>query len=235
MHSTVSGVTDHLADDDAHALAIARRLVSRLADWPARRWQPDRAATARNAPQADIHRYISHDARHPSDNREVLLRLVDDSAVRRVQTAVRRHADVRLRAPQRLSGGGAGQPWRAVQRQRDQGSALHRPACKRDVPLLFLADVTTGFMVGREAEQKAASPRRAPSSSPPWPRPRCLATPSSPAAPTGPATGDVRPTVQPDAMFAWPNGRAAIMGPEQAATTLALVREQILRAAASLG
>ena len=65
--------------DDAHALAITRRLVSRLGDWPARRWQLTEPTPPRLA-EADIYRFISRDARHPSDNRQVLLRLVDDSA-----------------------------------------------------------------------------------------------------------------------------------------------------------
>ncbi|MCG3189883.1 MAG: Methylmalonyl-CoA carboxyltransferase 12S subunit [Burkholderiaceae bacterium] len=101
-------------------------------------------------------------------------------------------------------------------------------ACKRDVPLLFLADVT-GFMVGREAEQGGIAKAGA----------KFITAMASANVPkytviTGGSYGAgylamCGRAFRPHAMFMWPNARAAIMGPEQAATTLALVREQILQ------
>jgi 3-methylcrotonyl-CoA carboxylase beta subunit len=97
---------------------------------------------------------------------------------------------------------------------------------QRDIPLLFLVDVN-GFMVGREVEQGGISKAGA----------KMITAMSSARVPkftiiTGGAYGAGylgmlgRP-FQPDAMFAWPTGRAAIMGPEQAASVLAQVRAQI--------
>jgi len=97
---------------------------------------------------------------------------------------------------------------------------------QRDIPLLFLADVN-GFMVGREVEQAGIAKAGA----------KMITAMSSARVPkftviTGGSYGAGylamlgRP-FQPDAMFAWPTGRAAIMGPEQAASVLAQVRAQI--------
>jgi 3-methylcrotonyl-CoA carboxylase beta subunit len=94
--------------------------------------------------------------------------------------------------------------------------------------LLFLADVS-GFMVGQEAEQGGIAKAGA----------KFITAMSSASVPkftviTGGAYGAgylamCGRAFQPNAMFMWPNGRAAIMGPEQAATTLALVKRQNLK------
>ena len=227
MHSVVSGVADHLADDDAHALAITRRLVARLADWPARRWQLTEPKPPRLA-QQQIYRYISRDARHPSDQRQILLRLVDDSAFDEFKPL---YGDTLMCGFARINGFPVGVlANRGVLFTESALKATHfiDLCCKRDVPLLFLADVT-GFMVGREAEQGGIAKAGA----------KFITAMASANVPkytviTGGAYGAgylamCGRAFRPHAMFMWPNGRAAIMGPEQAATTLALVREQILQ------
>ena len=227
MHSAVSGVADHLAEDDAHALAIARRLVARLDDWPARRWQLTAPQPPRLA-ESEIYRYISRDARHPSDNREVLLRLVDGSEFDEFKPL---YGDTLMCGFARINGFPLGVlANRGVLFSESALKAAHfiDLACKRDVPLLFLADVT-GFMVGREAEQGGIAKAGA----------KFITAMASANVPkytviTGGSYGAgylamCGRAFRPHAMFMWPNGRAAIMGPEQAAPTLALVREQILQ------
>ncbi len=229
MHSATSGVADHLAEDDAHALAIVRRLVGRLDDWPARRWQLTEPRPPRLA-QDEIYRYISRDARHPSDNREVLLRLVDDSEFDEFKPL---YGDTLICGFARINGFPVGVLANAgVLFTESALKATHfiDLCCKRDVPLLFLADVT-GFMVGREAEHGGIAKAGA----------KFITAMASARVPkytviTGGSYGAgylamCGRAFRPHAMFMWPNGRAAIMGPEQAATTLALVREQILRRA----
>jgi 3-methylcrotonyl-CoA carboxylase beta subunit len=97
--------------------------------------------------------------------------------------------------------------------------------CKRDTPLLFLADVS-GFMVGREAETsgiaKAGAKFITAMSSASVPKYTIIAGGSYGAGYLAMCGRAFKPT----AMFMWPNGRAAIMGPEQAATTLAMVKRQ---------
>lgn len=229
MHSATSGVADHLAEDDAHALAIARRLVACLDDWPARRWQLTAPRPPRLPPE-EIYRFISRDARHPSDNRAVLLRLVDDSAFDEFKPL---YGDTLMCGFARINGFPVGVlANRGVLFSESALKAVHfiDLCCKRDVPLLFLADVT-GFMVGREAEQGGIAKAGA----------KFITAMASASVPkytviTGAAYGAgylamCGRAFRPHAMFVWPNGRAAIMGPEQAATTLALVREQGLQRA----
>jgi 3-methylcrotonyl-CoA carboxylase beta subunit len=227
MHSAVSGVADHLAEDDAHALAIARRLVARLDDWPARRWQLTPPAPPR-LDEREIYRYISRDARHPSDNREMLLRLVDGSEFDEFKPL---YGDTLMCGFARINGFPVGVlANRGVLFSESALKAAHfiDLCCKRDVPLLFLADVT-GFMVGREAERGGIAKAGA----------KFITAMASANVPkytviTGGSYGAgylamCGRAFRPHAMFMWPNGRAAIMGPEQAATTLSLVREQILQ------
>ena len=225
MHSATSGVADHLAEDDAHALAITRRLVARLEDWPARRWRLAEPRPPR-LDEREIYRYLSRDARHPSDNREVLLRLVDDSAFDEFKPL---YGDTLMCGFARLNGFPVAiLANRGVLFSESALKAAHfiDLACKRDVPLVFLADVT-GFMVGREAEQGGIAKAGA----------KFITAMASANVPkytviTGGSYGAgylamCGRAFKPHAMFMWPNARAAIMGPEQAATTLALVREQI--------
>ena len=99
--------------------------------------------------------------------------------------------------------------------------------CQRDIPLLFMSDVT-GFMVGREAEQggiaKAGAKMITAMASANVPKYSILIGASYGAGYLAMCGRPFNPT----AMFAWPNARSAIMGPEQAATVLALVRQQSL-------
>jgi 3-methylcrotonyl-CoA carboxylase beta subunit len=227
MHSTLSGVADHLAEDDAHALAITRRLISNLGGLPARRWAVAEPRPPR-LPEGQIHRFISRDARHPSDNREVLLRLLDDSAFDEFKPL---YGDTLMCGFGRIHGFAVGVlANRGVLFSDSALKAAHfiDLCCKRDIPLLFLADVT-GFMVGRQAEQGGIAKAGA----------KFITAMASANVPkytviTGGSYGAgylamCGRAFRPHAMFMWPNGRAAIMGPEQAATTLSLVREQILQ------
>lgn len=227
MHSATSGVADHLAEDDAHALAITRRLVSRLDDWPDRRWKlaPPKPP---KLDEQEIYGFITRDARHPSNNREIVLRLVDDSAFDEFKPL---YGDTLMCGFARINGFPVGiLANRGVLFTESALKATHfiDLCCKRDTPLLFLADVT-GFMVGREAEQGGIAKAGA----------KFITAMASANVPkytiiTGGSYGAGNLAMcgrafKPHAMFMWPNGRAAIMGPEQAATTLALVREQILQ------
>ncbi|MCP5265816.1 MAG: methylcrotonoyl-CoA carboxylase [Burkholderiaceae bacterium] len=226
MHSRTSGVSDHLAADDVDALAITRRLVSHLGDWPARRWQIAPPRSPRLDPN-EIYGLISRDARHPSENREILLRLVDDSDFDEFKPL---YGDTLMCGFARINGFRVGVlANRGVLFTESGNKAAHfiDLCCKRDIPLLFLADVT-GFMVGREVEQQGIAKAGA----------RFITAMASANVPkytviTGGSYGAgylamCGRAFRPHAIFMWPNARAAIMGPEQAATTLALVREQIL-------
>jgi 3-methylcrotonyl-CoA carboxylase beta subunit len=156
MHSRVSGVTDHLAEDDAHALAITRTLVAQLGEVPPRRWTP-RPPRAPTLDPAHLHGFISRDARHPSNNREVVLRLVDDS---RFDAFKPLYGDTLMCGFARINGFQVGILANlGVLFTESALKATHfiDLCCKRDIPLVFLADVA-GFMVG--ARGRAAGHRQ---------------------------------------------------------------------------
>ena len=225
MHSAVSGVTDHLAENDAHALAITREIVAHLGE-PARPRKSPAPPRDPAWPVEEIHGILSRDPRVPTDNREVLARLIDGSELHEFKPL---YGDTLITGWARIHG-------HEVGILANTGVLFVESALKaahfidlcvqRDIPLLFLADVT-GFMVGREVESQGIAKAGA----------KMITAMSSARVPkftviTGGAYGAGylamlgRP-FQPDASFAWPNGRAAIMGPEQAASVLAQVRSQI--------
>jgi acetyl-CoA carboxylase carboxyltransferase component len=125
VHTRLSGVADHLADNDTHALALARQVVGSL-NWvkthPLRCQAPK---PPRHAPQ-ELHGVIPTDTRKPFDVREVIARVVDGLQVRRVQEPLWRHPGVRLRAHRWHAGRHRGQQRHPVHRERQQGRALHR-------------------------------------------------------------------------------------------------------------
>ena len=226
MHSSVSGVTDHLAEDDAHALAITRQIVSHLGEKPSPRKTPA-AAIPPAYPVEEIHGIVSRDAKVPTDNREILARLVDGSDFHEFKPM---YGDTMMTGWARIHGHEFGiLANTGVLFVEAALKATHfiNLCVQRDIPLLFLVDVN-GFMVGREAEQAGIAKAGA----------KMITAMSSARVPkftviTGGSYGAgylamLGRAFQPDAMFMWPSGRAAIMGPEQAASVLAQVRAQIL-------
>ena len=227
MHTRVSGVTDHIAEDDGQAIAIARRLVGELPPMP----EPlrDRAAPREPArPATDIYGLVQRDSRKPTPTREVLQCLLDGGALSEFKAE---YGDTLITGFARIGGWQVGVlANNGVLFVDSAVKATHfiDLCCKRNVPLLFLADVA-GFMVGKEAEQAGIAKAGA----------RFITAMSSAAVPkftiiTGGAYGAgylamCGRAFKPNAMFMWPNGRAAIMGPDQAATTLALVKRQNLK------
>lgn len=228
MHSRISGVTDHVAENDGHAIAIARRLVGELPPMPPplRDRAPVRAPAR---PVTDIYGLVSRDPRKRTPTRDVLQCLLDEGALSEFKAEF---GDTLITGFARIGG------WQVGVLANDgvlfTESAVKAThfidlCCKRNVPLLFLADVA-GFMVGKEAEQGGIAKAGA----------RFITAMSSAAVPkftiiTGGAYGAgylamCGRAFKPNAMFMWPNGRAAIMGPDQAATTLALVKRQNLKA-----
>ena len=158
VHTRVSGVADHFAENDAHALGIARRVVASLNAGK----QPNVAVQAPLPPRydpAELGGIVPVDRRRPYDVREVIARIVDDS---------------RLDEFKRLYGTtivtGFAHVWGyPVGIVANNGILFSESALKaahfielcaqRRIPLVFLQNIT-GFMVGRKYE-RAASPRMA--------------------------------------------------------------------------
>lgn len=224
MHSRVSGVTDYLAENDNHALAIVRELVSVLPAIPGYVRPPMPAVMPRYAPE-ELYGVVSADPRVPTDTREVIARLVDDSWFEEFK---KEYGDTLLCGFARILGFEVGLiANNGVLFTESALKATHfiDLCCKRQIPLLFLADIS-GFMVGTEAERSGIAKAGA----------KMITAMSSAEVPKfnvviGGSFGAGHLAMcsrhfEPDMVFGWPNGRAALMGPEQAAVTLGMVQRQ---------
>lgn len=224
MHSRLSGVTDHLAENDSHAIAITRDIVANLGEIPSQRWTVAPVRPPRFDPN-EIYGLISADPRIPTNNRELLARLVDDSEFHEFKPL---YGDTLITGFARIMGFEIGILCNnGVLFSESALKATHfiDLCCKRGIPLLFMVDVT-GFMVGRTAEEGGITKHGA----------KMITAMASANVPKytliiGSAYGAGymamcgRP-MKPNAMLVWPSGRSAIMGPDQAANTLGMVRDE---------
>jgi 3-methylcrotonyl-CoA carboxylase beta subunit len=155
MHSRISGVTDHLAENDGHAIAITRDIVANLGEIPKQRWTVAPSRYPQFDPN-DIYGLISSEPRVPTNNREIITRLADGSEFHEFKPL---YGDTLLTGFARIMSF-------EIDILCNNGVLFSESAlkathfidlcCKRRIPLLFTADVT-GFMVGREAEEGGIS------------------------------------------------------------------------------
>lgn len=225
MHSRISGVTDHLAESDSHALAITRDIVANLGEIPAQRWNVASPQEPMLDPN-DIYGIISADRRIPTNNREIIARLVDGSEFHEFkplygETLITGFGRIRGFEIGIICNNGVLFPECAL-----KATHFIDLCCKRKIPLLFMADVP-GFMVGRDAERAGIAKHGA----------KMITAMASADVPKYTLTiGNSygagylamcgRPFI-PNAMLMWPHARSAIMGPDQAADTLAMVKDEI--------
>lgn len=222
MHATVSGTAEYVAEDDAHGLAIAREIMGSLG-W-GRTLPPETLA----APVPPLHDpdelcgVVPTDARTPYDVREVIARLVDGSAFLEFKAGfgpqtVCGHARIEGRAVGILGNNGPIFPEGSVK------AAQFIQLCQQsDTPLVFLMN-TTGYMVGREAEQAGAVKHGA----------KMIQAVANATVPKvtivlGGAYGAGNYGMcgrgyDPDFLFAWPTAKVAVMGGEQAATVMKII------------
>ena len=229
VHSRVSGVTDHYAVNDAHALAIARRLAGNLN----RQKQPGLALRPAADPLYDpeeLYGIIPSDPRKPFDVREVIARLVDGSEFDEFKqlygtTIVTGFAHI------------FGYPVGIVA---NNGILFSESALKaahfvelcsqRGIPLVFLQNIT-GFMVGRKYESGGIAKDGAKMVT----AVACAAVPKFTVIIGGSFGagnyGMCGRAYGPRLLWMWPNARISVMGGEQAAGVLAQVRRDNLEAA----
>lgn len=217
------GVTDRLAESDAHAIAILRDLVGHLGDAPRQRRDVAEPCEPLHDPR-EIHGIVSADPRVPTNNREILLRLIDGSDLHEFkpefgETIITGFARIQGFDIGILCNNGVLFSESAL-----KATQFIDLCCKRDIPLLFMADIN-GFMVGREAEEAGIAKHGAKMIT----AMTCANVPKYTLIIGGSYGAGYLAmcgrAFKPNAMLMWPNGRAAIMGPEQAATTLAMVKD----------
>lgn len=217
------GVTDRLAESDAHAMAILRDIVAHLGDMPRQRRDVAPVVEPLHDPR-EIHGIISADPRIPTNNREIVLRLIDGSDLHEFKPD---YGDTLITGFARIQGFDVGilcNNGVLFSESAMKATQFIDMCCKRDIPLLFMADIN-GFMVGREAEEGGIAKHGAKMIT----AMTCANVPKYTLIIGGSYGAGYlamcgRP-FKPNALIMWPNGRAAIMGPDQAATTLAMVKD----------
>lgn len=232
VHSKVSGVTDHLAEDDAHALRIVRSIVSTLPASPAQRGELPWRVTAADEPAVDpagLYGAVPVDSRTPYDVREVIARLVDGS----------RFAEFKAEFGTTLVTGFArihGHPVGIVanngilfSESAQKGAHFIELCDQRGIPLVFLQNIS-GFMVGRSYEAGGIAKHGAKMVT----AVACTRVPKLTVV-IGGSYGAGNYSMcgraySPRFMWMWPNAKISVMGGEQAASVLATVKRDQLEA-----
>ncbi|MDP2007432.1 MAG: carboxyl transferase domain-containing protein [Rubrivivax sp.] len=233
VHTRLSGVADHLADNDMHALAIARACITNL-NWrkPAQLLtQPPRAPLF--DPQ-ELHGVLPSDdtgftSRKPFDVREVIARVVDGSEfdefkARYGATLVTGFAHIEGLPVGIVANNGILFGESAL-----KGAHFIQLCCQRRIPLVFLQNIT-GFMVGRKVEYEGIAKHGAKLVT-------AVATATVPkftviiGGSFGAGNyGMCGRAFSPRFLWMWPNARIGVMGGEQAASVLATVRRDGIEA-----
>jgi geranyl-CoA carboxylase beta subunit len=222
MHATVSGLAEYVAEDDAHGVYLAREIVGSLG-W--NRMLATESLVPSRPPLYDpdeLAGVVPVDTRTPYDVREVIARLVDTSAFLEFKPGfgaetVCGHARIEGRAVGILGNNGPIYPQGSV-----KAAQFIQLCCQSDMPLIFLMN-TTGYMVGREAEQAGAIKHGSKMI-------QAVATATVPKITIvlGGAYGAGNYGMcgrgyDPDFLFAWPNAKTAVMGGEQAAMVMKII------------
>ncbi|WP_174274264.1 carboxyl transferase domain-containing protein [Sphingomonas bacterium] len=220
-HGRRSGVVDHVADDDAHALRIVRDIVATLPP-------PDKATVNRADPRppkldpAELYGILPTDVRAPYDVREVIGRIVDASELHEFKplygtTLVCGFAHIWGMPVAILANNGV-----LFSESAQKGAHFIELACQRRVPLLFLQNIS-GFMVGGKYEAEGIAKHGAKLvtavATAQVPKITVLIGGSFGAGNYGMCGRAYGPRF----LFTWPNARIGVMGGEQAASVLATV------------
>jgi 3-methylcrotonyl-CoA carboxylase beta subunit len=222
VHTRLSGVADHLAENDTHALAIARNTVASL-NWRKEvpvALQPPRAPAL---PVDELLGVIPTDTRKPFDVREIIARIVDGSEfdefkARYGSTLVCGFAHIEGMPVGIVANNGI-----LFSESANKGAHFIELCCQRRVPLVFLQNIT-GFMVGRKYENEGIARAGAKMVT----AVACAQVPKFTVIIGGSFGagnyGMCGRAYSPRFLWMWPNARISVMGGEQAASVLATVR-----------
>jgi 3-methylcrotonyl-CoA carboxylase beta subunit len=233
VHTRLSGVSDHLADDDEHALQIARAIFENLGPRTAGAIEQDAPEDPHYDP-AELYGIIPVDTRKPYDVREVIARLVDGSRMHEFKA---RYATTLVTGFARIHGYPVGIiANNGVLFSESALKATHfiELCCARRIPLLFLQNIT-GFIVGKRYEQGGIAKDGAKMvnavANAQVPKFTVIIGASNGAGNYGMCGRAYSPRL----LFMWPNARISVMGGEQAANTLLTVKlDQLKREGATM-
>jgi 3-methylcrotonyl-CoA carboxylase beta subunit len=228
VHTRLSGVADHLAENDLHALALARQVVGSL------NWKKD-VPVALREPQPpkfaaeELLSVIPTDTRKPFDVREIIARVVDNSEfdefkARYGTTLVCGFAWIEGMPVGIVANNGI-----LFAESANKGAHFIELCCQRKVPLVFLQNIT-GFMVGRKYENEGIARAGAKMVT----AVACANVPKFTVIIGGSFGagnyGMCGRAYSPRFLWMWPNARISVMGGEQAASVLATVRRDGIEA-----
>ena len=228
VHTRLSGVADHLARDDPHALALARQCVARL-NW---RKAPGLNLIPPRPPRYDaqeLNGIIPADTRKPFDVREVIARIVDGSEfdefkARYGSTLVTGFAHIEGMPVGIIANNGI-----LFAESANKGAHFIELCCQRKIPLVFLQNIT-GFMVGRKYENEGIARAGAKMVT----AVSCAQVPKFTVIIGGSFGagnyGMCGRAFNPRMIWMWPNARISVMGGEQAASVLATVKRDGIEA-----
>jgi 3-methylcrotonyl-CoA carboxylase beta subunit len=230
VHARTSGVTDHLADDDRHALSIAREIVRHSSSRRAPQSGPGAATIADPLhPAEELYGIIPADPRRPFDVREIIARIVDGSELHEFKalygtTLVTGFAHIHGYPVAILANNGILFSESAL-----KGTHFIELAAQRGIPLVFLQNIT-GFMVGRKYESGGIAKDGAKMVT----AVSCARVPKLTVILGGSFGagnyGMCGRAFNPRFLWTWPNARISVMGGEQAASVLATVRRDGIEA-----
>jgi len=226
VHTRLSGVADYLAEDDAHALALARRAVLGLNRSRPKTVEYQSVEEPAYDPQ-DLLGVVPSDLRTPYDIREVIARVVDGSRfdefkARYGETLVTGFAHIKGCPVGIIANNGV-----LFSESAQKGAHFVELCSQRSIPLVFLQNIT-GFMVGRKYENEGIARHGAKLVT-------AVATTKVPKVTliVGGSFGAGNygmsgRAYQPRFLWSWPNSRISVMGGPQAAGVLATVKRDAI-------
>ena len=228
VHTRLSGVADHLAHNDMHALALAREAVSRLNAKKVYSGSLHAPAAPKYAAE-ELYGVIPTDTRKPFDVREIIARIVDNSELHEFKS---RYGTTLVCGFAHIEGmpvGIVANNGILFAESARKGAHFIELCCQRKIPLVFLQNIT-GFMVGRKYENEGIARDGAKMVT-------AVATANVPkftiiiGGSFGAGTyGMCGRAYSPRFLWMWPNARISVMGGEQAAGVLATVKRDGIEA-----
>ena len=228
LHARTSGVVDHLADDDADALRIVRRIVAQLAPRVVRPWEVVPSRDPLGDP-TDMYGVVPRDSRTPYDVREIIAHLVDGSRFHEFkaefgETLVTGFARVHGHPVGIVANNGVLFSESAL-----KGAHFIELCDQRQIPLVFLQNIT-GFMVGKAYEEGGIAKHGAKMVN----AVACARVPKLTVV-IGGSFGAGNYSMcgraySPRFLWMWPNARISVMGGDQAAAVLSTIRRDQLAA-----
>ena len=227
-HTRLSGVADHFAENDTHALAIARELVSHL-NRPRSSARLLETVNEPAYPAEDLYGILPTDTRYPFEVREIIARLVDGSEFTEFKARYGTSLVCGFATIHGFPVGIVANNGILFSESALKGAHFIQLCNQRNIPLVFLQNIT-GFMVGKKYEQSGIAKDGAKMVT----AVACSHVPKFTVIIGGSfGAGNYAMcgrAYQPRFLWTWPNARISVMGGEQAASVLATVKRDAMAA-----